>query len=578
MAGNKTTYSDALRKGHNLAWDGRFDLAAQEYRRALAEFPDDLAANSSLGSACFSLRQFPDALAAYQAVLRSSPGDVLSLRRTAAVLGMLGESEEAYRGFEALVAALTAASMADKVLEARQQAVKLMPEHAPSRDRLVEALGTAGRQAEASVESLAAARIRQKAGQFPEAIDSLERALLYDASNAEAASLLGKLRGTGAPGATEASPSDILARESQERLAQAVMSDQPAEPAADSGQRHVEALIGQALTHQARGETDEAIAAYQQVLAAGVNRSEVEYNLGLLYQQSGRYAEAIEHLSLTAKLPDYAVGSRLAIGNCYKSQGDTTRAMEHYLAAAAAVDTAKMQREQADDVISLYRSLAESYQSQGQTEKALGAVTSLVNLLSDKGWEDKASLVRPDLESMRGAGSGQAEAEPDASIPEWKLVAQKLAAFEQYMSEQHFTAAIEECHEIINLAPGYLPVHYRLGTVYLQQGRPELAAEKYLTLATLHGVRGETAHELDACRQAVAAAPQDARARQRLAGMYLAMSQNDKALEELDVLGDLQLQKGLKEEARATIRQIIALNPPDIEGYEQLLSQLESQG
>jgi tetratricopeptide (TPR) repeat protein len=578
MAGNKSAYTDALRKGHNLAWEGRHDAAAMEYRRALAEFPDDLAANSSLGSACLAMKLLPEALVAYHVMLRRSPGDILSLTRAANIQGMLGKRDEADAAFGVLVQALVAASMTDRILEARQQAVGLMPDHVASRERLAEALGSAGRQAEASAESLTVARIHQQASRFPEAIESLERALLYDATNAEAASLLGALRGTTSPGVADDSPSEVLARESQERLARSVMAEQPAGPAADPDQRRVEALIGQALNYQARGEIGQAIAAYQQVLAAGVSRSEVEYNLGVLYQQSGRYNEAIQHLGRTAELPDYAVGSHVAIGNCYKSQGDTTRAMEHYLAAAGAVDTASMQREQADDVIALYRSLAEGYKMKGQTEKSFDVVTSLVNLLSAKGWEDKASLVRPDLESMRASGPDQQDAEAEANIPEWKLVAQKLSAFDEYLAEQHFTAAIEECHDIINLAPGYLPVHYRLGTVYTQQGRPEQAAEKYLTLATLHGVRNETGHALEACRLAVSAAPQDSRARQRLAAMYLTLGQNDKALEELDVLGDLQLQRGQKEEARATIRKIISLEPPDVEGYQQLLSQLETQG
>lgn len=578
MTGNKNVYTDALRKGHNLVWEGRCESAAEEYRRALAEYPDDPAASSSLGSACFALKQLPEALAAYQAVLRRNPDDIVSLGRVALILGTQGKREEADQAFVGLAAAYAAAGMTDQVMQVLQQAASLMPEHAPARDRLAEGLGAAGRPTDASAECLAAARIRQHEGHFPEAIESLERALLYDAANEDAASLLGVLRGTAAPGEAETSPSDVLARESQERLARSVMADQAAAPAADRDQVRVEALIGQALTAQARGEAAQAIDAYQQVLAAGVHRDEVEYNLGLLYQQSGRYEEAVQHLSRTAGVPGYAVGSQVAIGNCYKSRGDAERAMEHFLSAAGAVDTANVERDQADDVIALYRSLAEGYRMRGQTDKAYDAVTSLVNLLSAKGWEDKVSLVRPDLESNRPAEAGQPETESEASIPEWKVVAQKLSAFDGYVQDQHYIAAIEECHDIINLAPGYLPVHYRLGAVYSQQGRPDQAAEKYLTLATLHGVRNETSQALEACRLAVSAAPQDARARQRLAAMYLSLGQNDKALEELDVLGDLQLQQGRKEEARATIRQIISLEPPDMEGYQQLLSQLETQG
>lgn len=579
MAGNKSVYAEALRKGHNLAWEGRYELAVQEYRRALAEFPEDVAANTSLGAACLHLRDLPEALAAYQAVQRKVPQDLLSLAKIAEIQATLGQQEEADRSYSALVKAYTDAGLASKVLEALQQMASLLPDHVSAHTRLAEAYGAAGKTAEASAECLVAARLCQHAGQFPEAVENLERALLYDAENREAEALLGSLRGEPpGPQRAEPSPTQQAALEAQERLAQEVFAA-PAEGPAASGdqQQRAEMLVTHALDLQARGDVNAAIAAYRQVIDAGIHRAEVEYNLGLLYQQAGRYAEAIEHLSLTAKLPDYAVGSHLAIGRCYQNQEQHDLAMEHFLAAAGALNLATIEREQLDDVIGLYRSLADGYKMRGQPEKALAAVNSLVDALSTKGWDAEAAAVSGEL---RGLETGQAAAPPapvEAAVPEWRVVAQKLSSFDTLLQEQHYLAAIEECHDIINLAPSYLPVHYRLGTVYTQQGRTEHAVEKYLTLATLHVVRNELAQALEACRLAVSAAPHDPRPRSRLAQMLLDTGDTEKALEELDVLGDLQLQRGLREEAKATIRQIIALEPPDVEGYQQLLEQLEAQ-
>ena len=42
----------------------------------------------------------------------------------------------------------------------------------------------------------------------------------------------------------------------------------------------------------------------------------------------------------------------------------------------------------------------------------------------------------------------------------------------------------------------------------------------------------------------------------------------------LDKLGDLQIEAGRIEEAKATIRIIVALNPPNVAAYKQLLAQL----
>jgi Flp pilus assembly protein TadD len=61
-----------------------------------------------------------------------------------------------------------------------------------------------------------------------------------------------------------------------------------------------------------------------------------------------------------------------------------------------------------------------------------------------------------------------------------------------------------------------------------------------------------------------------------LAQLLVRTGHPEQALEELDVLGDLQLQRGQKEEAKATIRRIIGMEPPDVEGYQNLLNQLEA--
>jgi tetratricopeptide (TPR) repeat protein len=151
-----------------------------------------------------------------------------------------------------------------------------------------------------------------------------------------------------------------------------------------------------------------------------------------------------------------------------------------------------------------------------------------------------------------------------------------LTAYEGYLQDQHFVAAIEECHDIIHLAPGYLPVHYRLGAVYSALGRLDQAMDKYLMLSTLHIVRNELPQAVEACKLAVLAGPRDPNPRSQLAQLLVRTGQAEQALEELDVLGDLQLQRGQREEAKATIRQIIGMEPPDIEGYQNLLNQLEA--
>ncbi len=62
--------------------------------------------------------------------------------------------------------------------------------------------------------------------------------------------------------------------------------------------------------------------------------------------------------------------------------------------------------------------------------------------------------------------------------------------------------------------------------------------------------------------------------RSRLAAVYKQIKRKEDAIAQLDVLGELQLEAGLYQDACATVKQIIALGPENLEQYKQLLSQL----
>lgn len=64
----------------------------------------------------------------------------------------------------------------------------------------------------------------------------------------------------------------------------------------------------------------------------------------------------------------------------------------------------------------------------------------------------------------------------------------------------------------------------------------------------------------------------------RLAQAYLDAGHVERALEHLDKLGDLQLEARRYDDAKATLRAIIALHPANVEVYQQLLDQLGERG
>ena len=62
--------------------------------------------------------------------------------------------------------------------------------------------------------------------------------------------------------------------------------------------------------------------------------------------------------------------------------------------------------------------------------------------------------------------------------------------------------------------------------------------------------------------------------RSRLAAIYKQLNRKSEAIEQLDALGELQLEAGMHKDACKTIKEIISMKPDGIEQYQKLLSQL----
>jgi len=115
-----------------------------------------------------------------------------------------------------------------------------------------------------------------------------------------------------------------------------------------------------------------------------------------------------------------------------------------------------------------------------------------------------------------------------------------------------------------------MSLHYRLG-------RPDLAIAELDELLKIYRETDRTKRTFAILEDAVNERPEDIPLRTRLAQEHLNAGNADQALEHLDKLGDLQLNAGRVEDAKATIRAIIALNPPNTAAYQQLLSEIDAQ-
>ena len=556
MAGDKAIFTDAVKKGHNAAWDGQWARAVVEYRRALAEFPDDLSVRLSLAQALEEAGQWESALHEYQAIAQVQSRDPLPLTRIAALQEKLHHPGEAAGTYMAAAEMYLARKMPAKAVEAWRQVAALEPERTDAHLRLAEVYAREAKLALAAQEFLALARIYQKRGDKGKALHSAQRARDTDPSNQAARTFIEELmRGEQTAPAGAPSPMNEAEKAALSRLAETLLEEhsgarreeqeerKPSEERPQLSQPEIDALIARAVDAQMHRRISDAIESYRKLVAAGVARPEVKFNLGLLYFETMRYDDAIQSLSETVGVKNYELASHFALGRCFRALGRMDEAVEHFMQVIKIVDLGSVRRDQADELISVYQGLAESYAAKGDRAQAESLSAALEEFLGGKGWEDKVREVRHHLESLRAEDSQISIAEV-LGIPESDKVLEALALSQEYLRRGKFLAATEECLRVIEVTPDYIPAHMRLGEVLVKQGRIDEAKAKYQTLAELCIARGDLKRAEGFYRRAIQIATDDVGARSKLIDLLIQQARADDALEQYLALGDVYVREG----------------------------------
>lgn len=541
MPSNKSAYNEAIRKASNAAWDRRWETAIRDYRRAIAEFPEDAAAHSGLALALQESNRLDEALSEYRLLCKIQPLDPVPLAKSAALYERMGRKGDAVTAYLQLAEMYARETQMNKAVEAWKSASVLEPERIEPHERLAAAFSQAGHGSTAAREFVALAKLAQQANDLPVARNYAGRALELDPENTQAKYLQSELQGH--PIARLAQPGDSpveLARKSVlSRLASSVLDEHSTRERRIGGSQgsttDVEAIVARAIDLQQRGQTADAIGIYEQLLSADVARTEVRFNLGLLYQSISKHDRAIELLTETVRDQNYALASHFALGQSMRAQGRLDQAVEHYVQAMKIVDLSTVSRAEADQVIRLYEALADSYRAQGDQESAERFTQTLIQFLSSKGWEDQVRNVRRHIESVVASGTPLSMAEV-IQEPEANRIVELLTASNTYFNQGKLYAAGDLAFQSIELAPDYLPAHAMLAEIAVRAGNIREAQSKYDNLAETASVRGDLPKAIAFYRQAVKLGD-DAPRQTKLIDVLVRSGQLPEALFEYDVLG-----------------------------------------
>lgn len=165
-----------------------------------------------------------------------------------------------------------------------------------------------------------------------------------------------------------------------------------------------------------------------------------------------------------------------------------------------------------------------------------------------------------------------------------KAVAMKAPA-EKVVEIKHYIADINQMRlntreaqriyeEIVAVKPDDEKALRGLIDIYYTQGNQVEAVKRLDMLLGKYAKAGEVKKIERILEDLVNSNPNDTALRQRLASIYRRLNRTREAIEQLDALGELQLDAGLTQEACQTIKQIITLGPENLDDYKRLLSQL----
>jgi len=601
VARNREVFEEAMQAGANAAWDKNWDQAIEAYQRALEEFSDDVGVLTGLGLAYSGAGQPEAALDSYQRASDLAPDDPVIYERIGEVREQMGLGEEAAAAYlDSAERYLSQQQAPQLALERWQDAVRAYPDCLKAHGQLLQYYHRHGQVREAVHECLALAHIYRAQGQHEYAVQASQYALKLAPHDPKVLAALDDLR-YGAQRAVESEADalheeaeqlvgmegavgsatldfDVTVESDQERgslievtrqkalseLAESFFEEEEGAARSAGASRlskaEIDALISRAIDFQTRGKTDEAIAAYEQVIRARVEKPAVHFNLGLLYQEKTRFDAAISQFERVMSLPEYMLGSYFALGECYRAQGRINEALEKFIEVLKIIDVATVQRKQADDLAQLYRSLAHRYVGKGEREQASAFTSSLVDFLSESGWKNRVVEVRRQLDAIAQEGPVLSLAEM-LTIPESERVLESIVLAQEYARRGMSYAALEECYYALGLAPTYLPIHRQQAQVLVAMEKVNEAVSKLVVIADAYRMRGSLRAATAIYQRALKLTPMDTVVRAKLIDLLVSHGEIDKALEHYLILADTYHNLAQIDQARETYQEALELAP-----------------
>lgn len=576
MPANETRFQQAMNQGHSAAWDQDWKGAADFYRQALAELPENVQALNSLGLALFQLQDYRGAILQYRRASELLPEDPMPLEKISESFERLGMSDQCVDVLMKVADVYARGQDFNRATESWASVIRIRPDHFLAHSRLALVFDRLGRKPQAVMEYLALAGLLQHAGEVQKAFQAVQRALQivpdsHDAGNALAMLQAGQQLPRPQKVQSNAPLLGLPPPEQPVEISKAELRQAGPEPIAETRQKALTELAGilfeeedpelqatrrglaaivtghgtglyavdrtkimlhlsQVIDLQGRGQNAKALDELERAVDLGLDHPAAQFDLGWLLSEANRLESATRILQKAVKHPDFALGARLVLAQAHQKMGRPKEAATEYLEALRLADIQLVSPEQADALSQMYDPLIES--QNGQTPEVQAKLCeNIANFLVRPNWQDNLTQARQQLPAPVPGSPPLPLAEMIAEARGGQVV-ESMTKIHRLAGSGYYRTAMEEAYRAITFAPTYLPLHMTMADLLVQDGHQPEAIAKYTAVARGYNARGAANRAIDVYRRIIEISPMDMESRRYLIEMMIARGQTDAALSE----------------------------------------------
>lgn len=557
MSGDQQAFEHAMNQGHSAAWDLDWEKAISFYRVALAEFPENASALTSLALALFELQKFAEALIYYQQAAKLSPTDPMPMQKVAEIQERLGKIKGAASAYMSVADLYARSREVEKAIQNWVRVTALDPQYLPAHTRLALVYERLGRTTEAMVEYISIASLLQSQGKIQTAIQTVKHALEV-VPNSKEANLALSLLQSGKPLPTPSRPRISPSSMSQLRTGELTESEaeprRRIDPIQDARQKALTMLaeilfeqeesqalqprkgfgnivrgmlgenqdqydqdkiiqhLGKAIDFQSHAEEKKAVSELELAVEAGLESSAAYFILGFMQSKIEQLDKAVINLNKAIQHELFGFGSHLLLGlTLYKMDSFKDSSIE-YLQALRIADAESVAADQAEELRALYEPLIESFSQESDEKLQKRICENISKMLIRPDWREQIHLARQQLPAQTDGSIPVPLAEMLTEATSGQLV-ESLAKVNQLARINKLNSAMEEAFYALKYAPTYLPLHVCIADLLVQEGRISEAVEKFSIIARCYNVRGETNQAINLLKRVTELNPVDMEAR-----------------------------------------------------------------